>query len=128
MKRTWVLLILVFCARLMYGQIVFRNDFIIGGKSGRLRNKGLTYITFNAGQRHTWNLNAYGQPVKSVVIDVKAIMARRTYTYQETIERLYRPGAVFKQAYIPIPLHLLLEPPPKIIKARFFSFRAPRIE
>ena len=99
---------------LLLGQVIFRNDFIIHHKNKRLENKGITHVTFNVGARNIWNLNAYGQPIKSITIDVAALNGRRDYSYREIAEKLYRPGAVFRQAYIPIPLFLLLEPPRKI--------------
>ncbi len=118
---------LLLAGQLLYSQVIFRNDFVINRKLSRLQNKGITYVTFNVGSRHAWNLNAYGQPVKSITIDVAALMARREYSYREIAEKIYRPMAVFRQAYIPIPLFLLLEPPRKI-KVPPYSFSTQRAE
>lgn len=117
-------------AQLLYGQIIFRNDFVINGKLCRWQNKGLTYVTFNAGSRHSWNLNAYGQPAKSVRIDVAALLGRKQFSYQDIVESMYRPLAVYRQNYAPIPLFLLLEPPRKIrvTPYSYFSKRAARRE
>jgi hypothetical protein len=74
-----------------------------------------------------WNLNAYGQPVKSITIDVAALMVRRDYSYREIAEKIYQPGAVFRQAYIPIPLFLLLEPP-RVVKLSRYAYLSQRSE
>ena len=87
---------LLLSTQLLFGQVIFRNDFVIHHKSKRLENKGITYVTFNVGARNMWNLNAYGQPIKSITIDVAALMARREYSYREIVEKIYRPGAVFR--------------------------------
>ena len=114
MKGTCVILSLVFATQLVCGQVILRNDFVIHHKTKWLENKGITHVSFNVGARNMWNLNAYGQPIKNITIDVAALLTRRVYSYREVAERIYQPGAVFRQAYIPIPLFLLLEPPRKI--------------
>jgi len=111
MKRMSLVLPFLISSQLLFGQVMFRNDFVIHHKTKWLENKGITHVTFNVGSRNMWNLNAYGQPIKSITIDLAALMARREYSYREIAEKIYRPGAVFRQAYIPIPLFLLLEPP-----------------
>lgn len=111
MKRLGTLVILCLSSHLLTGQVVFRNDFVINKK---LKNRGITHITFNVGARNIWNLNAYGQPYKSITVDVRALRGKNDYTYREIIEKMYRPMAVYRQAYIPIPLFLLLEPPRKL--------------
>ncbi len=122
MKRIGVFLLFFFSAQLLCGQVMFRNDFVIHRKPGRLQNKGITYVTFNVGTRHAWNLNAYGQPAKSIRIDVAALMGRKNFSYQDVVESMYRPMAVYRQSYIPIPLFLLLEPPRKIKVAPYSHF------
>jgi hypothetical protein len=114
MKRLCLALSLTLACQLLLGQVILRNDFVIHHKTKRLENKGITHVTFNVGARNAWNLNAYGQPIKSITIDLEALMTRREYSYREIVERIYQPGAVFRQAYIPIPLFLLLDPPRKI--------------
>ena len=109
-----MILLLLFSGPLAYGQIIFRNDIIINRKLSRLQNKGLTYVTLGIGSRHSWNLNAYGQPSKSIRIDVGALRGKKTFSYQDIVESMYRPMSVYRQSYIPIPLFLLLEPPRKI--------------
>jgi hypothetical protein len=111
MKRTYFILLFALSAHVLLGQVIFRNDFVIHHKSKRLENKGITHVTFNVGMRNMWNLNAYGQPIKSITIDIAALNGKKDFTYREIAEKLYRPMAVFRQAYIPIPLFLLLEPP-----------------
>lgn len=122
MKRLTLLSLFLLAGNLLYAQVMFRNDFVFNRKTSRLQNKGLTYVTFNVGSRHTWNLNAYGQPSKSIRIDVAALLGRKRFTYQDVVESMYRPMAVYKQSYIPIPLFLLLEPPRKIKLAPYSYF------
>ena len=129
MKRIGVFLVVFFVSfQFIWGQIIFRNDFIIRRNPARLENKGITYVTFNVGSRHSWNLNAYGQPSKSIRIDVAALMGRKIFSYQDVVESLYRPIAVYRQSYIPIPLFLMLEPPPRIkgVPYSYFAKRALR--
>jgi hypothetical protein len=105
---------ILFVANAVQGQVIFRNDFLIKHKKPkRIENQGITHIVFNVGPRHVWNLNAYGQPMKSISLDITALREPRIFTYREIAEKLYRPGAVFRQSYIPIPLFLIMEPPPK---------------
>lgn len=92
------------------GQVILRNDFIINRKFKQWENKGITHITFGFGHTN-WNLNAYGQPVKAITINVRALAEPAYMSYRELAEVLYRPVAVYRQSYIPIPLFLLLEPP-----------------
>ena len=121
-----ILTLLIF-TQLLFGQVVLRNDFVIHHKTKRLENKGITHVTFNVGARNMWNLNAYGQPIKSITIDLPALMARREYSYREIAEKIYRPGAVFRQSYIPIPLFLLLEPP-RAIRVPPYGYLSQRSE
>src|SRR5882762_9127624 len=127
MKRMGLILPLLISTQLLFGQVIFRNDFVIHHKTKWLENKGITHVTFNVGSRNMWNLNAYGQPIKSITIDLAALMARREYSYREIAEKIYRPGAVFRQAYTPIPLFLLLEPP-RSIKVPHYGYISQRSE
>ena len=127
MKPLCLILPLFLGAQLLLGQVIFRNDFVIHHKTKRLENRGITHVTFNVGSRNMWNLNAYGQPIKSITIDVAALLTRRVYSYREIAEKIYRPAAVFRQAYIPIPLFLLLEPP-RAIKVRPYAYVSRRSE
>ncbi len=127
MKPLVLILPLILGAQLVLGQVIFRNDFVIHHKTKRLENKGITHVTFNMGARNMWNLNAYGQPIKSITIDVAALMVKREYAYREIAERIYQPGAVFRQAYIPIPLFLLLEPP-RAVKLPRYAYLSQRYE
>ena len=101
MIRRVMLLLFLLAGPLAYSQIIFRNDIIINRKLSRLQNKGLTYVTLNVGSRHTWNLNAYGQPIKGFLIDINALLGRKHFYYQDIIESMYRPMAVNRQSYIP---------------------------
>ncbi|SRR5258706_10613294 len=127
MKCLCLILPLFLGTPLLFGQVVFRNDFVIHHKSKWLENKGITHVSFNVGARNSWNLNAYGQPIKNITIDMSALMAGREYSYREIAEKIYRPGAVFRQAYIPIPLFLLLEPP-RAIKVPPYLYLSQRSE
>jgi len=124
MKPLVLILPLILGAQLVLGQVIFRNDFVIHHKTKRLENKGITHVTFNMGARNVWNLNAYGQPVKSITIDVAALMVRRTILTVRLLRKFIKPGAVFRQAYIPIPLFLLLEPP-RTIKVPPYAHLSP---
>ena len=127
MKRLCLILPLLLSAHLLLGQVIFRNDFVIHHKTKWLENKGITHVTFNVGTRNMWNLNAYGQPIKSITVDLAALTVRREYSYREIAEKIYRPGAVFRQAYIPIPLFLLLEPP-RAIRVPSYAHLSQRAE
>jgi hypothetical protein len=127
MKRLCFILPLFLSSQLLLGQVILRNDFVIHHKTKWLENKGITHIMFNVGARNMWNLNAYGQPIKSMTIDLTALTARREYSYREIAEKIYQPGAVFRQAYIPIPLFLLLEPP-RAIKWPRYAYLSQRSE
>ncbi len=110
---------LVLLSHLAVCQVVVRNDFIIHHNKRKLENRGITHVVFNVGSRNSWNLNAYGQPVASIDLDIAALQGKTDYSYREIVEKLYRPGAVFKRSYIPIPLFLLLEPPRKLTLERY---------
>jgi tmRNA-binding protein len=124
MKRIVSILVMLLLVGSVSGQVVLRNDFVIDKKKVKLKNQGLTYVTVNAGSHHHWNLNAYGQPAKSVRIDVRALLHKKVLTHHEVIESMYRPGAVFRQAYTPIPMYLFFER--RNLKIPAFGYRALR--
>ncbi len=127
MKHAAVFFLIWLAGQSAFGQVIFRNDFIINRKLSRLQNKGLTYVTFGVGSHHSWNLNAYGQPARSIRIDVRALIGRKKFFYQDVVESMYHPMAVYRSSYIPIPFFLLQEPP-RVIKVLPYSFFARRAQ
>jgi hypothetical protein len=125
MKHATALCLLLLAGQLAIGQVIFRNDFILNRKLTRIKSKGLTYVTFGVGSHHKWNLNAYGQPARSIRIDVQALLGRKKFFYQDVVESMYRPMAVYRPAYIPIPFFIMQEPL-SVIKILPYSFFAKR--
>ncbi|NOT76731.1 MAG: hypothetical protein HOP08_17530 [Cyclobacteriaceae bacterium] len=111
----WLLLSLFIGAALFTeGQVVFRNDFIIG-RHQKIKNKGLTFITINLDRHPNLNMLINGRGGRSLVIDVAALKnPMKTYSYSELAERIYTPGPVYQPSVAPVPMHLLMEPPPRI--------------
>lgn len=121
-KPAATFLVLALGVQSVFAQVLLRNDFVIQRKPVRLHNKGITFVTLGVGSRHSWNLNAYGQPARSIRIDVGALTGQKEFSYLDVVESMYRPMAVYRPSYIPIPLFLLLEPPRRIKVAPYAYF------
>lgn len=72
-------------------QVIFRNDWVIRGKS-RLKNLGLTHITINLDGYPNFNQLVNGKGGRTLVIDVRAVRGTKTkYTYTEIADMIYVP-------------------------------------
>jgi hypothetical protein len=104
------------------GQIIFRNDFVIG-RHHKLRNKGLSFITINLDRQPNLNMLVNGRGGRSIVVDVQALrQPDRVYSYSEIAEKIYTPGPVYKPSVPSVPMFLLM-PPPLEIKYRGFRLQ-----
>ncbi|HZY78122.1 MAG TPA: hypothetical protein VFE50_01270 [Cyclobacteriaceae bacterium] len=111
--KTLILIVLgVFFTLDLTAQVIFRNDFIIGGRERRIENVGITHITVNLGRFPNWNQLFNGRGGRTLVIDVRALRGQKTsYTYTEIAEKIYMPAIYTGQVTQKVPFFLLLPPP-----------------
>lgn len=90
------------------GQVMFRNDIVLGKHSKR--NRGLTFITINLGRRY--GADMYGRSGATLIIDVDAIRnPGKSYTYRQLAERVYNVDPIPFPSSPRVPEFLLSEPP-----------------
>ncbi len=95
-------------------QVMFRNDFVIG-KHGKIKNKGLSFITINLDRHQNLNQLINGRGGRTLVIDVNAVRNPRIhYSYSEVAEKIYMPAPVYRPGVEPVPMFLLMAPPQKL--------------
>jgi hypothetical protein len=93
-------------------QVIFRNDFLINNKSGKVENLGLRSITINISNHPNWNQLINGRGGGTLVVDVRALREpRRKYTYSELAEKVYVPATVNGPRIATVPEFLLQRPP-----------------
>lgn len=96
------------------GQVMFRNDIILGKHIGK-RNKGISFITVNMGRRREL---IPGERMGSLVIDVQALRnPGQPYSYRQLAERVYQIDPFVTPIYQRVPQYLLIEPPMVISRA-----------
>jgi hypothetical protein len=116
MKTFPVVVVFFLLAQTVFGQVIFRNDFVFNRKQRRLENRGLTFITINLDNRPNLNQLLNGRGGRTLAIDVRAIRhPRKVYSYQEIAEKVYLPAPVGQILPTRVPLFLLVGPP---VKAR----------
>lgn len=107
------------------GQVMFRNDFILGPHK-KVKNKGLTFITFNLNRHQNLNTVDNTRGAGGIVIDVEAIRnPQKVYTYSEIAEKIYTPSRSFRSSVDAVPMFLLLAPPTNL-RLPFYSEARPR--
>lgn len=114
MKTLTSIVVFFLLTQTLFGQVIFRNDFVINRKQRRLENKGLTFITINLDNRPNLNQLLNGRGGRTLSIDVNAIRhPRKTYAYREIADRVYVPATAGRLLPAPVPFFLLMGPPVK---------------
>lgn len=109
MKRLVLLAFALVLAPIVVAQVTVENDFVITGKHKKIKNKGITFITVNPAQRHSWNYILNG---RGMVIDIYALLhPKRKYSYSQLAEKVYTPTVTSNPNVHPVPLFLLMPPP-----------------